>query len=88
MKLQPWDGATCAAADLTARLLAELTVASAKFAAAQQEFNRAAATARADGTVIPFSIRARRTACRDEVSLLRRVLAGIYTTGAAHVESA
>jgi len=88
MKLQPWDGATCAAADLTARLLAELTVASAQFAAAQQEFNRAAATARADGTVIPFSIRARRTACRDEVSLLRRVLAGIYTTGEAHVESA
>ena len=88
MKLQPFDGAACAAADLTARLLAELTDASAQFAAAQQEFDRAAARARADGTVIPFSIRARRIACRDEVSLLRRVLAGIYSTGEAHVESA
>lgn len=88
MKLQSFDGAACAAADLTARLLAELTEASAQFAAAQQELNLAAARARADGTVIPFSIRARRTACRDEVNLLRRVLAGIYSTGEAHVESA
>ena len=88
MKLQPFDGAACAAADLTARLLAELTEASARFAAAQQEFDLAAAKARADGTLIPFQVRARRTACRDEVSLLRRALAGIYSTGEAHVESA
>jgi hypothetical protein len=85
---QPFDGAACAAADLTARLLAELTEAGAQLAAAQQEFNRAAARARADGAVIPFSTRARRTACRDQVSLLRRVLAGIYTNGGAHVEIA
>jgi hypothetical protein len=88
MKLQPFDGAACAAADLTARLLAELTAASAQFAAAQQEFNRAAARARADGTVIPFSIPARRTACLDEVDLLRRLIEGIYSAGEAHVESA
>ena len=88
MELQPFDGAACAAADLTARLLAELTEASAQFAAAQQEFNRAAARSRADGTVIPLRTRARRTACRDQVGLLRRVLAGIYSNGAAHVESA
>jgi hypothetical protein len=88
MKLQPFDGAACAAADLTARLLAELTEASAQFAAAQQEFNHAAARARADGTVVPFSIRARRTACCDEVDLLRHLIAGIYSTGEADVESA
>ena len=88
MKLQPFDGAACAAADLTARLLAELTEASAQLAAAQQAFHRAAAHARADGTVIPFSIRSRRTAFRDQVCLLRRFLAGIYSAGEAHVESA
>ena len=87
MNLQPFDGATCAAADLTARLLAELAEASAQFADAQQEFSLAAVKARSERTVIPFSIRSRRTACRDQIALLRRILAGIYS-GEAHVESA
>ena len=88
MKLQPFYEAACAAADLTARLVGDLTEASAQFADAQKELNLAAAKARAEGTVIPFSIRARRTACRDHVNLLRRILAGIYSAGEAHVESA
>ncbi|HEX6809991.1 MAG TPA: hypothetical protein VF384_00085 [Planctomycetota bacterium] len=88
MKLQPFDGSTCAAADLTARLLAELAEASAKFADAQQEFSLAAVKARTERTAVPFDIRSKRTACRDQVTLLRRILAGIYSTGEAHVESA
>ena len=89
MNLQPFDGAACAAADLTARLLGDLAEASARFADAQREFSLAAARARAERTVIPFSVRSRRTACRDQVGLLRRILAGIYNcSGEAHVDSA
>ena len=68
-----FDGAACAAADLTARLLADLHQAASRLALAEARFRAAAAT----GAPIPFAVRHERTVCRRIVASLRQVLDGL-----------
>jgi hypothetical protein len=73
MEHELFEGAACAASDLTARLLAELAGASRRLAAAEVAYRAAAAT----GTAIPFAARQARTGARREVANLRHMLAGL-----------
>lgn len=68
-----FEGAACAASDLTARLLAELRRAGHDLAAAEAELVAAVR----EGRAIPFAARRRRAACRHEINNLRRLLAGL-----------
>lgn len=73
MDHEQFEGAACAASDLTARLLAELAAASRRLATAGAAFRVASAT----GLPIPFAVRQARTGCRREVANLRHMLAGL-----------
>lgn len=69
------DGA-CAAADLTARLLAELAQADHRLALAEARFRAAAAT----NLPVPLAIRHERTTCRRQVASLQAMLDGMPGT--------
>ncbi len=89
MNIEPFDGAACAASDLTARLLAELVQANRQLADADEQFRVTATRAHAEGSPIPFRVRAHRTECRRQIAMLRQVLAGMpYSGGGCHVASA
>ena len=66
------DGA-CAAADLTARLLAELAQADRRLALAEARFRAAAAS----GAPMPLAVRHERTSCRRQVASLQAMLDGM-----------
>jgi len=66
------DGA-CAAADLTARLLAELALADHRLAIVEARCRAAAAT----GDRLPLALRHERTSCRRQVASLQAMLDGM-----------
>ena len=72
-----FEGAACAASDLTARLLTELALATRRLASAESDYRAAAAT----GLPIPFAVRKARTLRRREVSNFRHMLAGLPCGG-------
>lgn len=79
-----FDSAACAASDLTARLAADLSVASARLLAA--EANCRATTA---GGPPGLAMRRERLAWRRQVAGLRQLLAGMpYDTEVAHAATA
>jgi hypothetical protein len=84
MDQELFEGAACAASDLTARLLAELAMASRRLAAAEMTYRAAAAT----GLPIPFTVRQARTRSRREVANLRQMLAGLPGGGGDHAATA
>jgi hypothetical protein len=89
MNIEPFDGATCAASDLTARLVAELARAKRELARAEEELFAATMQSRAERRAIPFQLRRQRSRCRNQIDMLRLVLAGMpYSEGEYHVESA
>jgi hypothetical protein len=73
MEYELFEGAACAASDLTARLMAEMRRAGHSLAAAEAELVAAVRT----GQPIPFAARRRRAECRHEIHNLRRLLAGM-----------
>jgi hypothetical protein len=77
MDQELFDGAACAASDLTARLLADLAQAANRLSAAESRFRAATAS----GLPIPLGVRAERTVCRQQVAFLRHVLEGMPTCG-------
>jgi hypothetical protein len=79
------DGAACAGSDLTARLLADLAVASQALAIAEARFRAEAAT----GTRIGLRTRHARQSWKRQVACLRQMLDGMpHTTETSHVVSA
>ena len=89
MNYETDDTAACAASDLAARLVAELAVASARLAAAEQRLQAASEAACTANAPIPFPERRQRFECQQQVTLLRRVLAGLPPVeGDDHAESA
>lgn len=79
------DGVACAAADLTARLHAELTQAQAELAITDAR----AHASLAQGQQIPADVRAERTMHRQKVDVLHQLLDGIPPIeGDCHVASA
>ncbi|MCU0863607.1 MAG: hypothetical protein MUC36_07455 [Planctomycetes bacterium] len=72
-----FEGAACAASDLTARLLAELATATGRLEQAERDYRSAAAT----GLPIPFAVRKAGTLRRREVSNIRHMLAGLPCGG-------
>lgn len=89
MNYEAYESAACAASDLAARLTAELTVANARLLAAEQHFHAASARAMSQQSPIPFAVRRQRIEARQQVVLLRQVLAGMPAiAGGSHAESA
>lgn len=87
MDLELYDGrdGACAAADLTARLLAELAQADHHLALAEARFRAAAASS----TPVPLAVRHERTTCRRHVASLQAMLDGMPGgTEERHVASA
>ncbi|MBL9076236.1 MAG: hypothetical protein JNL08_01955 [Planctomycetes bacterium] len=81
------ESAACAAADLAARLNAELALASWRLAQAERNLQAATAAAHRAQQPIPFPVFEQRLACRQQVRLLRRVLGGL-PQGGDHAASA
>ncbi len=80
-----FEGAACAASDLTARFLLDLALAQRRLALAEARFRAAAASV----LPIPALVREERLACRRQISMLRHVLAGMPSIeGGCHAESA
>lgn len=67
------DGAACAAADLTARILADLAQAAQHRAVAEARYRAALAA----GVPVPLAIRLERTASRRQVDALHQLLDGM-----------
>lgn len=67
------DGAACAAADLTARILADLAQAAQHRAVAEARYRAALAA----GTPVPLAVRLERTATRRQVDALHQLLDGM-----------
>lgn len=89
MNHEALDSAVCAASDLAARLDAELSQAHARLLAAELRFRAASAQAITSHRPIPFAVRRQRIECRQDIALLRQVLAGMPTIdGGSHAESA
>jgi len=89
MNHEAFESGVCAAADLAARLDAELNQAAARLDAAERHFRAASARAISSRSPIPFAVRRQRIECRQQISLLQQVLAGMPATGGdCHAESA
>jgi hypothetical protein len=85
MDYELFEGAACAASDLTARLLADLRRAGHDLAAAEAELVAAVR----EGRPMPFGARQKRASCRHEMNNLRRMLAGLPShPGGDHVATA
>lgn len=82
------ESAACAAADLAARLNAELAIASARLELAERRFRDATAEAFAAREPIPFHVLENRKQCRLQIHLLRHVLDGMPDDGGGHAVSA
>ena len=80
-----FDGAICAASDLTARVKADLVTAMKSLAQADSRCRAAEAA----GSPLTLGMRHERSSCRQLVASLRRLLAGMPTiTGGRHAASA
>lgn len=82
----PFDGAACAASDLTARLLAELTHVEQRLADAEAR----ALAAMVFGQPVPSDAEADRVTGRQHIAALHHLLAGMPITipGDSHVATA
>lgn len=80
-----FDGAICAASDLTARVKADLVAAMKSLAQADSRCRAAEAA----GVPLTLGMRHERASCRQLVASLRRLLAGMPTiAGGRHAASA
>jgi hypothetical protein len=89
MNHEAYESAACAAADLAARLVAELSLANARLESAERSYRAAAASAIRSQGAIPFAVRKQRIECRRQIDCLLQVLAGMpAAAGEGHAESA
>jgi hypothetical protein len=80
---------TCAAADLAARLNAEVATAAAELAASEARFQAAIGDPQQPHQQVPFNLRRELGICRRRLAALEQVLTGILTReGGCHAASA
>jgi hypothetical protein len=88
MQDETYEG-TCAAADLAARLSADVATAAAELEASEVRFQAAINTLTGSSQPVPFSLRRELGVCRRRLAALEQVLAGVLAReGGCHAASA
>jgi len=88
MQDETYEG-TCAAADLAARLSAEVVTAAAELAASEARFQAAVGDPQRSGSAVPFNLRRELGISRRRLAALEQVLAGVLAgEGGCHAASA